>query len=642
MTWNRQDVAHTADEIVIGFARNDRESASQATRAAIVQALPDGSRIVETTNAGTAVVEVPEGADLQTVMRTLAEHPGVEFAEPNVVHEIALLPGEYATPEQLRQAQWGLAAIGCPEAWDETTGDPDVVIAVVDSGLAGPERVPDMVYRWWSGGVKDHFYTTDPLGEAAHGPHYQYEGAPFRLFPAGTSQTAPLFRWYNGTVYDHFYTTDPNGELAPGAGYAAEGITGYVDARSGPYLSHPDLSNTGRHAFGRDHVHQDNFPVDDCGHGTHVTGIASADTDNSTGVAGVSWRSSVLQYKVFDRDGTARNSDVAAAFIAAADHADASGRRVVINYSGRALAATETMGRAVQYALDHGCVLVAATGNDADNPNGSPAPVGWPAAFAATHENVIAVGAVNDAAGLAGFSNTGPEVTVVAPGVTVQSTVPNYPTTFNPSAQQYTAWDGTSMAAPHVTGVAALLLARNGALTPRRIRDILTTTADHLGTAGHNDQFGSGRINAARAVRSLRNGTVFRFWNANTTDHFYTADANGELADAAGYTYEGAGFQLLSPDTPGTTPLYRWWNDKAGDHFYTTDPNGEVAPQNGYVAEGVLGTIATTAGPGTVALHRWYHGQAVDHFYTTDPDGELARPAGYDYEGVVGYVHPGP
>jgi subtilisin family serine protease len=690
-TWNNRLVRHVAGELLIGLNVSARatDALRRSTEADLLRALPAGSRIIAVSRVGTARVELPQGADLFATIHAIAAHPAVDYAEPNVIHEIALVPNEYASLAALKASQWGLDAIGCPTAWETTTGDVNVVIAVVDSGIAGPEREAQMVYRWWSPGGTDHFYTEDPLGELAHGGGYVYEGAPFRLFTVGTAQTTPMYRWFNGATQDHFYTTDPKGELAPQSGYTFEGVTGsigttaapqtialyrwwsaggtdhfyttdplgelaptsgyvnegvtgYVDPRAGTYLSHPDLGHTNRVLLNKDTVHDDNFPMDDLGHGTHVAGIASADTNNSVGVAGVSWLSSILVIKVFDSTGLALDSDFAAGVSAAVDFGIANGKRVVINYSGRATVSSKTMETAVTYAGDHNCVLVAAAGNDADHATGKSAAVGWPAAFATSHTNVVAVGAVDSSAALANFSNTGPELTLVAPGVDIRSTVPNYATTLNPTGASYLNFDGTSMATPHVTGVVALMLAMNLGLTPQRIREILSTTADHLGTAGRNDSFGWGRVNATRAVATLKGGVVFRWWNGNIGDHFYTTDASGELAPPGGYLYEGAPFRVFAIVTPGTTPLYRWYSAGGTDHFYTTDPNGELAPQSGYVKEGVLGYIASSQLPGTVALHRWWNPQIVDHFYTTDPAGELAPSSGYQPEGITGYVLPGP
>jgi serine/threonine protein kinase len=138
----------------------------------------------------------------------------------------------------------------------------------------------------------------------------------------------------------------------------------------------------------------------------------------------------------------------------------------------------------------------------------------------------------------------------------------------------------------------------------------------------------------------VRGSLVFRWWNNEAGDHFYTTDPSGELAPSTGYAYEFAPFHLFPEGTEGATPLYRWYSPGQAEHFYTTDPSGELAPSLGYKPQGVLGFVATAPLPGTVALHRWWHPTRADHFYTTDPSGELAPHLGYRYEGVSGYVIP--
>jgi len=94
-------------------------------------------------------------------------------------------------------------------------------------GLYGARRVGrGVVYRWWNG--RDHFYTPQVYGELAPDAGYNFEGAPFVLFPGGTANTARFFRWFNSHSGDHFYTTNPDGELAPDSGYVYEGSIGNI------------------------------------------------------------------------------------------------------------------------------------------------------------------------------------------------------------------------------------------------------------------------------------------------------------------------------------------------------------------------------------------------------------------------------
>ena len=137
---------------------------------------------------------------------------------------------------------------------------------------------------------------------------------------------------------------------------------------------------------------------------------------------------------------------------------------------------------------------------------------------------------------------------------------------------------------------------------------------------------------------STEYNTLYRWFSAETGDHFYTTDPSGELAPSMGYTYEGITGYIATSEQQGTSALYRWYNAGNGDHFYTTDVSGELAPTSRYTYEGITGYIATSEQQGTIALYRWYDIQNGDHFYTTDPSGELAPTSGYAYEGITGYI----
>ncbi|MCK4788677.1 MAG: S8 family serine peptidase [Desulfobacteraceae bacterium] len=694
-TWKRRRIEYVSGEVIVRVKDEQLkklkvEKESDQMRQKLLDELPKGSKIIRDFNRqGRIRIAVPDDVELLEIIQALEKRSLVKYAEPNIIHQTGqvgpLIPNEYLNLAALAANQWGLQSIRAPWAWNNTTGNTDVLIAVIDSGVSGPARAPEAVYRWYNFSSGDHFYCTDPLGELAHGGGYRYEGAPFTLFPSGAASTTPfyrwwnssisdhfyttdpngelapqsgyqlegtigniataplpgtvaLYRWWNSTSGDHFYTTDPNGELAPQSGYQYEGIAGYVNAAALGLLSHPDLVDENRSIFGNNYVHDDNFPIDDNGHGTHVAGIASADTNNNTGIAGVCWNCEVLIIKVFDQAGNGLNSDVADAIIEAVDFGTARGRRVVINYSGGSTQPSNTLADAVAYARQNNCLLVSIAHNDSNRAAGVIRRVRWPAAYSSTYDNVIAVGAIDNANNIANFSNRGPQLNVVAPGVNINSTVPNYIVPLNPAGALYRQMDGTSMAAPHVAGLAALMLSLDRRLSPRRVREIIEMTADGLGPAGKDSDFGYGRVNCERAIEVLLGGTIFRWWNSSIGDHFYTIDATGELAPNSGYVHEGAPFRLFPMNTQNTTPFFRWWNSSIGDHFYTTDPNGELAPQSGYQPEGTIGNIATAPLPGTVALYRWWNSSIGDHFYTTDPNGELAPQSGYQYEGIAGYV----
>lgn len=252
---------------------------------------------------------------------------------------------------------------------------------------------------------------------------------------------------------------------------------------SGIDLAHPDLA--GRLVPGRDVVNDDLDPMDDHGHGTVVAGIVGARTHNKVGIAGTSWGARLLPVKVLDESGGGSDCDIAYGMVWAAD-AGADVLNLSLGSDG------VVCGVVTQYAVDYargaGAVVVASAGNGgADgNPTSSPA----------NCSGVVGVGATDSRDKVASFSTHHPYVDVSAPGVAIVSTA------FDPRQQRryYASFNGTSMSAGFVSGLAALLLARNPSWTPDQVAQRMAATADDRGTRGKDDYYGSGRINAARAL----------------------------------------------------------------------------------------------------------------------------------------------
>jgi subtilisin family serine protease len=238
----------------------------------------------------------------------------------------------------------------------------------------------------------------------------------------------------------------------------------------------------------------DDYPA---GHGTHVTGIAAAATDNHTGVAGVAWRPKVLPVKVLDCNG--QGSD--AQLIAGIDWAISAGARV-INLSVGGPGQSDVLDAAVERAHRAGVLVVAAAGNAAtDVPY-----------YPAASPFALAVGATDQDDRLAPFSNRGSHIAVVAPGVSILSTYPRHLSGWDIQTG-YQFKSGTSMASPHVAGLAALLLSRHPDHSPTRLSGIIRASADKVGLCpfgvsacpydrdGRNQWYGHGRVNAAAAMR---------------------------------------------------------------------------------------------------------------------------------------------
>ena len=230
-------------------------------------------------------------------------------------------------------------------------------------------------------------------------------------------------------------------------------------------------------------------PDDFYGHGTHCAGIAAAVTANGTGVAGVACQAMIMNGKVLDNSGSGAYSWIASGIIWAADN----GAKVISLSLGGFFGST-TMKNAVNYAWNKGVVVVAAAGND-----GYSLP-SYPAYYA----NCIAVAASNADDGKASFSNYGSWVDVAAPGLNIFSTVPNHANTISSDylggQLEYGVLSGTSMAAPHVAGLAALVWATSYGTTNTNVRNRIESTADTSGTIWTS--YAIERINAYEAVRS--------------------------------------------------------------------------------------------------------------------------------------------
>jgi hypothetical protein len=211
---------------------------------------------------------------------------------------------------------------------------------------------------------------------------------------------------------------------------------------------------------GWDFVANDNSPMDEQGHGTHVAGTIAAEK-NDFGVTGVAYNAKIMPVRVLNAGGSGSVSNIAAGIKYAADNgAD------VINLSLGGAYSSE-IEDAVQYATAKGSVVVMAAGNESASQPSSPANL--------ANQWGIAVGAVDRTNRMANFSNKAsipPLDYVVAPGVNVYSTTPG---------NTYSSFSGTSMATPHVAGVAALILSANPNLTAAEVESILTQTANPTG-----------------------------------------------------------------------------------------------------------------------------------------------------------------
>ncbi len=387
----------------------------------------------------------PETVDVQTVITELMKDPNVRVAEP--VQTVVAL----ATPnDPQRTSQWHMNPPG-PDpnvysAWDLETGSDSIVVAVMDTGELWSH--PDLIGNIWVNRGED----VDNDGE----------------------------------VYD---TDDLNGVDNDGNG-VVDDLIGY-DFFTG--LGSPMWA-------GEDAGGYDPNPTDFAGHGTHVSGIVAAMNNNAVNVTGMAggWygghrsfrgvRIMCLRFAGLKADGQgAGNIDDAATCIYYAAQNGAS----VINYSFAGGSYYQPLADAIDYAISHGVSFMHSAGNDN---------ISTPSAVD-NRPGVMAVAATNSSDHKASFSSYGTWVDISAPGQSILSTVSNF------GAAGTATYDGTSMAAPCVAGLFALIKSMMPSLTRFQIDSMIMATADNIDALNpsYAGMLGTGRINAFTALSSLAN-----------------------------------------------------------------------------------------------------------------------------------------
>lgn len=288
---------------------------------------------------------------------------------------------------------------------------------------------------------------------------------------------------------------------------------------SGIKRNHEDLAGSDIRP-GRDFLQKTDVQRDTCGHGTNVTGLIAAATDNATGIAGVCWNVAVMPMLIVGEDGYADTSDICDAIYAAADAgAD------VINMSVGSEYSDQAESDAVAYAVAKGCIVVASAGNDGDERYNYPA----------SYPGVISAAAVDEASQPAAFSNCNDAVDVAAPGVEVLTTADKY---FD--HQNYIYADGTSFSSPIVAGIAALAKSCNANLNAYMFLDLIKNTSTDMGAPGFDEHYGYGLINAGRLLERLR---TYKTYGG------YTYTVSGSTAKIIGYA--GQAEDLIVPATLG-------------------------------------------------------------------------------------------
>jgi serine protease len=255
---------------------------------------------------------------------------------------------------------------------------------------------------------------------------------------------------------------------------------------------------------GHDFISKDAEPLDVNGHGTHVAGTIAERTNNGTALTGLAYRAKLMPIRVLNAAGSGKSDTIAKGIRFAARH----GADVInMSFNFRCGNTVPPVAQAMHFAYRRGAVLVASIGN------GEPrACITMPA----TDSHAIAVGGTTEDGCLGSYSRVGPRVDLVAPGgglpvagcPTQTASRPIFQLTFRTGRPKQWAipsyYEGTSMSAAHVTGVAAMVIA-SGVIgpnpSPAQVLDRLQSTARDLGDPGRDDQFGSGLIDAAAATK---------------------------------------------------------------------------------------------------------------------------------------------
>ena len=369
---------------------------------------------------------LPMDADLrekhETLMalKALRKQPGVVCAEPNYVRKVHRVPND-----SFYGVQWHYPAVNLPAAWDITTGSPNVIVAVIDTGILTnhPELIGQQV------------------------PGYDFISDPVNANDGDGIDDNPI---------------DPGDE-------SLGGVSSF--------------------------------------HGTHVAGTVAAATDNASGVAGVAWRSKIMPLRALGKNGGA-SFDIIQSIRFAAGLPNDSGtlparRADVINMSIGGPSSSAAEQSVMDQARAQGLILVASAGNSATN-----APM-----YPASYNGVISVSATTIQNQIAFYSNFGGSIDVAAPGGDPRTDIngdgvgDGVLSTLGDDSSGVVVMgigvlSGTSMASPHVAGIAALMKAVHPALTPAELDLLLASgqITDDLGTPGRDDAFGHGLINARKAV----------------------------------------------------------------------------------------------------------------------------------------------
>lgn len=441
---------------VAGDRINVVTNASGTGATAALAATPFAAN-VQPLGFGIYSVTLTAGSDLGGALAYYGVLSGVASAAPDVAVNAHLTPNDPSYG-----SLYGMNKIGAPTAWNTTTGNGKFVVAVIDSGVDYRHR--DLANNIWinQGEI--------PTAVRARLTDVDGDGLiTFRDLNNAVNQGAGKITDLNGNGY-----IDGGDILKPVAqGGWADGVDGNGTAGS--------VNGYRDDLVGWDFANNDNDPMDDNNHGTHVSGTIGAVGNNGVGVAGVNWNTQIMGLKFL----TASGSGYTSSAISALNYAVTMGVKLSNNSWGGGGYDT-ALAAAIGRAQTAGHIFVAAAGNSGLNINVT---ASYPASYIQQYDNIVTVAATDSNDALASFSNYGgTAVTLAAPGVGILSTTPN---------NTYSSFSGTSMAAPHVAGAIALYWGANPTLTYQQVIAKLKSSVDVVSGLSGKVSTG-GRLNVAK------------------------------------------------------------------------------------------------------------------------------------------------
>ncbi len=367
--------------------------------------------------------------NLKDFITTNQPNNSIEYIEPNYIYQVAIEPNDPFYTQQIY-----LSSISAPQAWNYSTGNNSVIIAVIDSGV-------DI----------DH--------------------------PDLKNNT-----WYNLNEIPNNNVDDDN--------------NGYIDDYRGwDFIT--DTSDP-KPKFGT------SYSFLGMNHGTIIAGVAAAQGNNSQGVSGTVWNAKIMPLRVLGSEGSGNTLDVAKAI----DYAVAN-RAEIINLSFVGEGKSTTLEQAIGRAYTAGVLIMAAAGNEVDQGVDTTKDPKYPVCHDGGFGNnwIIGVASVDNSDKLASFSNYGKCIDIITPGVSIFSTLFQHETTPKFHRQYGGYWSGTSVSAPQVAGIAALVKSLKPKLTLKEVVNLLLNNADNLDNKNrvYAGKLGQGKLNAYKVVTATLN-----------------------------------------------------------------------------------------------------------------------------------------